>query len=261
MLKSLHEELERRAGAPTHGRATPAIQPPRRPSATRPLARQSGEGDLSVAPAAEQAGLRERHLASRVRSRRVRARLRGRRRLRHVCRQRSGAGRRVIAALGAPPDFPIGGRTLRNVLTDEVSLSPAPDSLFQLFSYITGGERRQKAQGARVGRRSRRRRRDARRAGGAGEILGARPDPEAFVEALEPLQPRLYSISSSPQGDAGRISLIGRCGALRPSTAAAARRRLDLLRRPHQAGRPAQGLCAEGARLRPAAGSDRRRSS
>jgi sulfite reductase (NADPH) flavoprotein alpha-component len=40
----------------------------------------------------------------------------------------------VIAALGAPPDFPIGGRTLRETLSDGVSLSPAPDMLFQLIS-------------------------------------------------------------------------------------------------------------------------------
>ena len=36
---------------------------------------------------------------------------------------------------------------------------------------------------------------------------GVRPDPEAFIEALDPLQPRLYSISSSPKVDAGRVSL------------------------------------------------------
>jgi len=36
---------------------------------------------------------------------------------------------------------------------------------------------------------------------------GIRPDPEAFVEALDPLQPRLYSISSSPKVDASRVSL------------------------------------------------------
>src|SRR5262245_34176501 len=51
----------------------------------------------------------------------------------------------VIRALQAPPDFPIGGRTLHDVLIDDVSLSPAPDMLFQLFSYLTGGARRQKA--------------------------------------------------------------------------------------------------------------------
>ena len=33
---------------------------------------------------------------------------------------------------------------LRDVLTDGVSLSPAPDMLFQLYSYITGGERRRR---------------------------------------------------------------------------------------------------------------------
>ena len=57
----------------------------------------------------------------------------------------------MIAALDAPPDFPIGGRTLRDVLTDGVSLAPAPDMLFQLFSYITGGERRQKAKALAAG--------------------------------------------------------------------------------------------------------------
>ena len=45
----------------------------------------------------------------------------------------------VFKALDAPPDFPIAERTLREVLTDGVSLSPAPDMLFQLLSYLTGG--------------------------------------------------------------------------------------------------------------------------
>ena len=61
----------------------------------------------------------------------------------------------VIRALDAPPDFPIGGRTLREVLTDGVSLSPAPDTLFQL--YLVSHRRRAAAEGegARGGRRSR----------------------------------------------------------------------------------------------------------
>ena len=57
----------------------------------------------------------------------------------------------VIAALAAPADFPIGGRALRDVLIDGVSLGSAPDMLFQLFSYITGGERRQKAKALAAG--------------------------------------------------------------------------------------------------------------
>jgi sulfite reductase (NADPH) flavoprotein alpha-component len=113
----------------------------------------------------------------------------------------------VIKALDAPPDFPIGGRTLRECLTDGVSLSPASDMLFQLFSYITGGERRKKARGLSTGEDP----------DGDAETLdvlaaiekfpGIRPDPEAFIEALDPLQPRLYSISSSPKVIPGQVAL------------------------------------------------------
>jgi sulfite reductase (NADPH) flavoprotein alpha-component len=113
----------------------------------------------------------------------------------------------VVAALGAPPDFPIGGRTLREELTDGVSLSPAPDMLFQLISFITGGERRHKAKALAEGKDP---------DGDAAQLdvlaalqkfAGVRPDPEAFVEALDPLQPRLYSISSSPVAHGSVLSL------------------------------------------------------
>jgi sulfite reductase (NADPH) flavoprotein alpha-component len=113
----------------------------------------------------------------------------------------------VIAALDAPADFPIGGRTLREVLIDGVSLGPAPDMLFQLYSYITGGRRRQSAKALSAGGNP----------DGDAETLdvlaaiekfrGVRPDPEAFIEALDPLQPRLYSIASSPKVDPNRIAL------------------------------------------------------
>ena len=113
----------------------------------------------------------------------------------------------VIRAIAAPADFPIGGRTLRDVLIDGVALSPAPDTLFQLISYITGGERRQKAKALAAGEDP----------DGDAETLdvlaalekfaGIRPDPEAFVELLEPLQPRLYSISSSLKTNPGRVAL------------------------------------------------------
>jgi sulfite reductase (NADPH) flavoprotein alpha-component len=113
----------------------------------------------------------------------------------------------VLKALDAPPDFPIGGRLLRDVLTDGVSLSPAPDMLFQLYSYITGGERRKKAKALAAGE-------DPDGDAATLDVLaaiekfsGVRPDPEAFVEALDPLQPRLYSISSSPKVNIGRVSL------------------------------------------------------
>ncbi len=113
----------------------------------------------------------------------------------------------VIAALDAPADFPIGGRSLRDVLIDGVSLGTAPDMLFQLFSYITGGERRQKAKALAAGE-------DPDGDAAALDVLaavqkfpGVRPDPEAFVEALDPLQPRLYSIASSPRIDRTRMAL------------------------------------------------------
>jgi len=110
-------------------------------------------------------------------------------------------------ALEASPDSLIGNRTLRDVLTHDVSLAPAPDSLFQLYSYLTGGERRQKARALASGE-------DPDGDAAALDVLaamekfaGVRPDPEAFIEALEPLQPRLYSISSSPKTNPGRVSL------------------------------------------------------
>src|SRR3954469_724846 len=113
----------------------------------------------------------------------------------------------VLRALDAPPDFPIGGRTLRAVLTDRVSLSPAPDMLFQLYSYLTGGVRRQKAKALAAGE-------DPDGDAATLDVLaaiekfpGVRPDPEAFIEALDPLQPRLYSISSSPKANPGRVAL------------------------------------------------------
>jgi sulfite reductase (NADPH) flavoprotein alpha-component len=113
----------------------------------------------------------------------------------------------VIAALGAAPDFAINGRALRDVLIADVSLGAAPDSLFQLFSYITGGERRQKAKALAAGE-------DPDGDAASLDVLaalvkfgGVQPDPEAFVEALEELQPRLYSIASSPRVERNRIAL------------------------------------------------------
>jgi len=51
----------------------------------------------------------------------------------------------VIAALGADPRRDVGGKSLRDAMIADVSLGPAPDNLFQLFSYVLRGERRAKA--------------------------------------------------------------------------------------------------------------------
>jgi len=113
----------------------------------------------------------------------------------------------VIAAINAPADFPIAGKTLRHMLLEDVSLGVAPDMLFELISYMVGGERKAKAKALAQGE-------DPDGDAATLDVLaavekfpGIRPDPEAFVEALEALQPRLYSISSSPKVAADRLSL------------------------------------------------------
>lgn len=113
----------------------------------------------------------------------------------------------VLAAISVPHDFPIGDTTFIDVLTREVSLGMAPDALFELVSYITGGERRAKAKLLARGE-------DPDGDVHTLDVLAVlekfpnlRPDPEAFIEALDPLQPRLYSISSSPLATPGRVTL------------------------------------------------------
>ena len=113
----------------------------------------------------------------------------------------------VIAALAGPADFPVGGRALRGALIEQVSLGLAPDSLFQLFSYIAGGERRQKAKALAAGEDP-----DGDAAGldvlaALEKFRGLRPDLEAFIEALDPMQPRLFSIASSPKVAGKRVAL------------------------------------------------------
>jgi sulfite reductase (NADPH) flavoprotein alpha-component len=113
----------------------------------------------------------------------------------------------VIAAIDVPADFPIAGEPFRQVLIERMSLGAAPDALFQFISYLTGGERRLKAKALARGEDPDG---DAAQLDVLGALLkfsGIRPDPEALIEVLEPLQPRLYSISSSPRTSPGRVSL------------------------------------------------------
>jgi sulfite reductase (NADPH) flavoprotein alpha-component len=117
----------------------------------------------------------------------------------------------IIALLGASHTTKVNGKTLREALTDDVSLSPAPDTLFELLSFITGGALREKARALAQGEDP-----DSDAAmldvmAALQKFSGVRPHPEAFVEALEPLQPRLYSISSSHNATPGRLSLTVDC--------------------------------------------------
>jgi sulfite reductase (NADPH) flavoprotein alpha-component len=117
----------------------------------------------------------------------------------------------IIALLGASHTSQVRGKTLREVLQNDVSLAPAPDSLFELLSFITGGAQREKARALAQGEDP-----DGDAAtldvmAALQKFSGARPHPEAFVEALEPLQPRLYSISSSHNATPGKLSLTVDC--------------------------------------------------
>ena len=113
----------------------------------------------------------------------------------------------VVALIGARPDGLVGGKMLRQVLIEDVALGAAPDTLFQLISYVTGGQTRLKAKRLAEGENPDG---DLDRL----DVLGAlhkfssvKIGPEAFVEALDRQQPRLYSISSSPLVAPGKLSL------------------------------------------------------
>ena len=104
----------------------------------------------------------------------------------------------ILATLRVPYDFPVGGKPIREALIEDYALGLAPDMLFELLSYLVGGERRQKAKALAKGQ-------DPDGDAATLDVLAAleklgpvRCDPEGFVECLEPLQPRLYSIASSP---------------------------------------------------------------
>jgi len=125
----------------------------------------------------------------------------------------------VLTALRVPPDFPVGGKPIRDALIEDYTLGLAPDMLFELMSYLVGGERRQKAKLLAKGE-------DPDGDAATLDVLAVlekfapvHPDPEAFVECLEPLQPRLYSIASCPLTtpsqlhltvDAVRYDIVGR---------------------------------------------------
>ena len=113
----------------------------------------------------------------------------------------------ILASLRVPHDFPVGGKPIRDALIEDYALGLAPDMLFELMSHLVGGERRQKAKALARGL-------DPDGDAATFDVLAVleklgpvRPDPEGFVECLEPLQPRLYSIASSPLVTPGEVHL------------------------------------------------------
>lgn len=113
----------------------------------------------------------------------------------------------VLSSMKAPADFPVGGKTFSEALAHEYSLGLAPDMLFEFASYMVGGVRRQKLKALAKGQ-------DPDGDAATYDVLKVletfgpmHPDPEGFVECLEPLQPRLYSIASSPLATPGELHL------------------------------------------------------
>jgi sulfite reductase (NADPH) flavoprotein alpha-component len=113
----------------------------------------------------------------------------------------------VQRVLRVPSGFRIGGKPFRDALIEDYALGPAPDALFELIGLLVGGERRRKAKALAAGD-------DPDGDAVSLDVLAAlekfapvHPDPEAFVECLEPLQPRLYSISSSPLVTPGEVHM------------------------------------------------------
>ncbi len=113
----------------------------------------------------------------------------------------------IAACLRVPPGFPVAGKPICEALIEDYSLSPAPDMLFELISLLVGGDRRKKAKALAKGE-------DPDGDAENLDVLAAlekfgpvHPDPEAFLECLEPLQPRVFSIASSPLVTPGEVHL------------------------------------------------------
>src|SRR3979409_993799 len=211
MLKALHEELEKAPPASRGLKAAPAVVAP--------------------ATAAELGRSRDNPIVAMFASRRLLNGSGSEKETWHIDFDLSGCGLdyvvgdsfgifasndlghvdQIIALLGASHTTEVRGKTLRDVLRDDVSLAPAPDTLFELISFITGGAQREKARTLAQGE-------DPDGDAATLDVMAAlqkfsnvRPHPEAFIEALETLQPRLYSISSSHNATPGNLSLTVDC--------------------------------------------------
>jgi sulfite reductase (NADPH) flavoprotein alpha-component len=213
MLKTLYEELDKAPAAKSS--SVPAV----------------AQGPASVAPAAEPGRSRDNPVAAAFLSRRVLNRKGSEKETYHIefdlsesgldyvvgdsfgvfARNDLGLVDQIIALLGASHTTQVNGKTLREALIEDVSLSPASDKLFELISFVTGGVQREKARALAQGEDP-----DGDAAtldvmAALQKFSGVRPHPEAFVEALDPLQPRLYSISSSHNATPGKLSLTVDC--------------------------------------------------
>ena len=119
----------------------------------------------------------------------------------------------VIAALGADPETEVGdgnghARQLRPALKEDYALGLAPDALFELLAGLAADAEEKKTLSAMA---------EGEDPDGDLETLDVlavlekyphlKPDVKAFLAAMDPMQPRLYSISSSIKANPGRVSL------------------------------------------------------
>ena len=238
MLKALHEELDKAPAASPGPALAPAAAAPRGGSRARPLARQSGAGDVPVAPPAQQGRARKRKpgtssstsaaaastMSSAIPSAFSPATI-------------SAWSTRSSRMLGASHTTEVSGKTLREVLIDGCLAGAGAG--YAVRTVLLHHRRRaaREGAGAGAGRGSRRRRRDARRDGGAAEIL-RRPSASRSLRrgAGAAAAAALFDLLVA-QRDARQAVADGRLRALRDRQAQAARAGLDLPRRAHQAGR------------------------
>lgn len=114
----------------------------------------------------------------------------------------------IMARLRLAPDASAGGKSVREVLLKEKALGAAPDALFALIGEMATYPD-EKVKFARLAEGE-----DPDGDLDITDVLAAlekSPDTMleagAFLSALDPLQPRLYSISSSPKAQPGRLTL------------------------------------------------------
>ncbi|BCJ92270.1 sulfite reductase [Terrihabitans soli] len=114
----------------------------------------------------------------------------------------------VMARLGLAADAMADGKSVRETLLKEKALGAAPDALFALIGEMAS-DPDEKVKFARLAEGE-----DPDGDLDVTDVLaaldkspGTMLEAGAFLSALDPLQPRLYSISSSPKAQAGRLTL------------------------------------------------------
>ena len=138
------------------------------------------------------------------------------------------------------------------MLTSEISLGTAPDTLFELVSYITAASAAPRPKALAKARIPTANVATLDVLGVLEKFPNLRPGPRGLHRGARPLQPTALLDLVVAQRNAWLRHTDGRITSVTSSTKHPPRRRLDLARRGFGAGKPHQGLCSEGPQLRPA---------